>query len=98
MTVVPSHPSGSALRERMIEDMSLHGRDRQIADPDTDCIMDRIGDRSRNAGGAEFADAASAGRACMRVQFVDDAPECRLEHLRSRAGKRPSGSSTAAPT
>ena len=25
MTVVPSHPSGSALRERMIEDMSLRG-------------------------------------------------------------------------
>ena len=25
MTVVPSHPSGSALRERMIEDMSVRG-------------------------------------------------------------------------
>src|SRR5258705_3166114 len=25
MTVVPSHPSGSALRERMIEDMSMRG-------------------------------------------------------------------------
>jgi len=50
MTVVPSHPSGSAFRERMIEDMSLHGRDRQIADPGTDCVIDRIGDRGRNAG------------------------------------------------
>ena len=25
MTVIPSHPSGSALRQRMIEDMSLRG-------------------------------------------------------------------------
>jgi hypothetical protein len=25
MTVVPSHPSGGALRERMIEDLSLRG-------------------------------------------------------------------------
>ena len=67
------------------------GPDRQIADPDTDCSIDRIGDRGRNAGGAEFANAASAGRACKRVEFVDEM------HLNvgSRAGKCPPGSSTA---
>jgi hypothetical protein len=43
-----------------------------MADPDTDCIIDRIGDRGRNAGAAEFANAASAGRACMRVEFFDE--------------------------
>ena len=90
MTVVPSHPSGSALRERMIEDMSLRGftettRHDYIRcvkafaafigrSPDTATPEDlrRFGDRSRNAGGAEFANAASAGRACMHVEFVDE--------------------------
>ena len=35
-------------------------------------LIDRVGDCGRNAGGAEFANAASAGRACMRVEFVDE--------------------------
>ncbi len=35
MTVVPSHPSGSALREHMIEDMSMRGF---TNDTSRDCI------------------------------------------------------------
>jgi hypothetical protein len=48
--------------------------------PDTATPEDlrRFGDCGRNAGGAEFANAASAGRAGMRVEFVDEMhPECR---------------------